>query len=147
MNTVTSSILHTTLQAGAGLLGGAVIDGVFPAAGAMQAKTNTQRLQVGAEIVAQLIVNGLVTVGMFQVLRRMGETGAGDPTGGMAYSFALWESQPNMKKKIDLLAGEIRTAVSAEAEYLSGEFMPSGGKQPKDTRMGTKDGKGDTVPS
>ena len=142
--TIARTILHTVSQAGVGILAGSVVDAVFPAVGKASGKTNSERMYILAEVAGQLIANGLLTAGAFRVLRRLGEDGAGDPTGAMAYVFASFESQPMLKEKIGLLSSVLRDHIRGEMSAFS--FRQAGGQRNvNDQRQGKDPKNGNSI--
>lgn len=131
-----TSIVHVSLQTGVGLVAGGALDAVFPAQGP-EPKNNAQLLQLSAEVVAQLIINGVLTTAMFGALRSLSRSGVQDPTAGMAFTFASFESQPNLRGKVGLLADAVSRQITRVRKASS--FKKAGGKVPSNQRQFNSD--------
>ena len=137
MNDITATILHTTSQLAVGIVAGGVLDGLFPAAAADKTDTPMEQAQVAAEVVGQLIVNGLLTAALFRTLQQLSRNGASDPTAGFAFTLAAIDSQPQLRKKVSLLAKHVTTMVSKVS--AGADYKRAGGKIVPDDRIAKQD--------
>ena len=137
MNDITATVLHTTTQLGVGIVAGGVLDAFFPAAAADKTDTPIEQAQVAAEAVGQLIINGLLTAALFKTLQALSRNGASDPTAGFAFTLAAIESQPQLRKKIGLLAKHVASTVSSVA--AGADYKRAGGRVVPDDRIAKQD--------
>lgn len=124
------TVLHVASQAAVGVLAGAVTDAVFPDVGKpAEAASTLEVAMLTAEVGGQLMVNGFVAALLFKALRRMGEGGLADPTAGLAFTFAAFESQPHLKAKIARLSHIVARKVAAVDSTISAGFQSFEGRE------------------
>jgi hypothetical protein len=116
---VLSPLIHVSAQAVLGTVVGAVCNGVFPKSNVHQTKLSKSDLAwSAAEIIAQLSVNGFVTVALLKIQADM-KLESEDKTGAFAYMTALQASQPHLMRKIEHVARHVTAYVSeTEARLL-----------------------------
>lgn len=112
MNQIPSVFLHTTTQLLAGLTVGTITDGVFPQPCAPLKSGDWKSFVVlAAEVTGQLIVTGLVSYGMNELMSEL-PLSMQDKTQGAAFMLVLWHSQPKLNVKMGRLSGYTRNLFS-----------------------------------
>lgn len=108
MNQIPVVFLHTTTQVAAGLVVGTIVDGVFPEpSGPIKSGDWKSFIVCTAEVSAQLIVDGLVTVAYTDAMLRM-PAEMQDRTMGTAYMLTLMHAQPKLTVKMGRMCGYAR---------------------------------------
>lgn len=128
------TIGHSTAQLGVGLAVGGVCNAVFPLAPTKKTELCLYDLVVlTGEAALQVITNGLVTAALIKVLDRFDGGALSDPTGALAYGWALQESQPQLMTKLRLLGSHLSATISrSEAELMNEfHFVPEMSKRDK----------------
>ena len=97
---------HSLIGAATGIAVGAMISLAVPSV--QSSETPQQLLLVTA---TQAIVNGVAIAAASQLL-----DGANDPTHGMLFTWALIMTQPEMSKRITMLAGDLRDAARRQVQ-------------------------------
>ena len=123
MSTILKTIAHSTAQLGLGVFVGGVCNAVFPMA--PNKKTElclSELLWITGEVSLQLITNGLVVAAFLKALDKVDGGAFSDPTGALAYGWALQESQPQLMTKIRLLGSQLSATISRSEAALMNEF-------------------------
>ena len=100
---IQTAAIHTAL----GVAIGVVIEGMLPSLNE-DASLSSQVF----EIVVQLGMNGAALASLGTFLSQ------DDPTFGIPFSFALFQSQSELRKRIDRVAGQARSQVSLNVQRM-----------------------------
>lgn len=112
MSDIVKTVVHSAGQLGIGIVVGGLCDASFPIAPKQKCCTTEELLWLSAEVVLQVIANGLITAGVVKVLDKL-DSSMADPTGALAYTLALQESQPQLLSKIRLLGRHVTKQFSS----------------------------------
>ncbi len=124
MADILRTFCHVGLQFGVGVTAGSVVDSVFPVAGEDKSSANLKEVaMLTAEIAVQLLADGLMAALFAKALQRLQVQGLHDPHGGLTYTFALLESQPELKKKIHRVSNYIIENLRDEEKKLHVEWL------------------------
>jgi hypothetical protein len=134
MADVAKTVVHSAVQLGVGVVVGGVCDASFPAAPNKHHKLPAEKLAwVAAEATLQIIANGLITAGVVKLLDRL-DAEMADPTGAMAYGWALQAAQPQLMNKLCILGRHISAMISKVENDALSEFTDVGmSKSDRDT--------------
>jgi hypothetical protein len=141
MTDIAKTVVHSAAQLGIGIVVGGLCDASFPPAPKQKCCTTEELLWLSAETVLQVIANGLITAGVVKVLDRL-DSSMADPTGALAYTMGMQESQPQLLAKIRLLGRHVTKQFSSYEKAMLGEddFMIPG--LSKSTMQRTKEKQG-----
>lgn len=135
MAEIAATIVHTSLQAIAGLSTGTLVDAVFPAPGPPLIAGDTQGvLWTVLEVGAQGTVVGLVSAAVVKATMSLPEPFQ-DPTGGVVYMAVLMASMPGFAEKISRLAlysrqvlGGVMNEMADESKIVMGSTVATGNR-------------------
>jgi hypothetical protein len=123
MEDIGKTVMHSSVQLALGIVVGGLCDAAFPTAPEQKELDAPGLAWLSAEVILQIIANGLITAGVVKGLDKL-DSSMSDPTGAMAYSFAIQASQPQLWHKLKLLGRHVTATVSSYEQAAISETSP-----------------------
>lgn len=126
MEDIGKTVMHSTMQLALGIVVGGVCDATFPPAPEQHELDGEALAWLSAEVILQIIANGLITAGVVKGLDKLSPEIA-DPTGALAYGWSLQAAQPQLMQKIKLLGRHVSSVVSSYEKAALSQDTPTVG--------------------
>ncbi len=123
MEDIGKTVMHSSVQLALGVVVGGLCDAAFPPSPEQKELDATGLAWLSAEVILQIIANGLITAGVVKGLDKL-DSSMSDPTGAMAYSLSLQASQPHLMNKLKLLGRHVSSTVSSYEQAAISETSP-----------------------